>query len=303
MPEALTRRAHALAYGDAEAWTPPPVGPAATVVLMRDTEEGPALYLMRRVTTMAFAAGMHVFPGGRVDPRDSDPDVPWAPGADYDVAREAARINADPALARALVVCAVRETFEECGVLLAVDDAGIPPRRDPVGSGDRWEDDRRAVLDHSESFADVLRRRRLRVDPARVPTWSHWVTPEVESRRYDVRFFAAALPAGQEAEEVGGEADRVHWTTPAHALAEYGAGRMAMLPPTVATVAEVAAYPTVGDALAAAGTRHTVPLMPHPFPDGAGGVRWALVDFRDGSVVHAGDGEPPAGSEALGVLG
>lgn len=301
MPEELTRRARELAYATG-GWTPPVARPASTVVLLRPatSERGVATYLMRRVPQMAFAAGMTVFPGGRVDDRDSDPAVPWAPPASYDAAAEAARMSADPALARALLVCAVREVFEETGVLLARADGGAAPAHGEGGPDEAWERDRLGVLDGSIPFAAVLRRRGLVVDPTLLPLWTHWITPEVEDRRYDVRFFVAALPAGQEAVDVGGEADLVSWWEPDEALRAYGAGALPMLPPTVATLADLAAMPDVPATLAAAPGRPVAPLLPTALPDGAGGVRWVLADARDGSVVAERD-EPPAGSESRGT--
>lgn len=308
MPEVLTRRATALAYGDGATWTPPPARPASTVVLLRDHAEGGVeAYLMRRVPTMAFAAGMHVFPGGRVDPRDADPAIPWIPSPGLDAAAEAARVSAAPDLARSLVVCGVRETFEETGVLLAAPAGGAPAGGAAggvaAGPDDTWETDRQGLLAGTIGFADLLISRGLVVDPAVLPAWSHWVTPEVEDRRYDVRFYVAVLPEGQQAVDVGGEADRVHWVRPADALAAYRAGTMPMLPPTSATLAELAAYESAAQVLADAPARPIRPLLPRALPDGDGGVTWVLVDARDGTVVWHGDGEPPAGSESMGVNG
>ena len=112
-----------------------PVRDAATVVLLRDSAAGPEAFLLRRVRGMAFAAGMTVFPGGAVDPRDADAAVGWVgpPVADW-----TAPFDADEALARSLLCAAVRETFEESGVLLA------GPSADQVSAtdGPDWEADR-----------------------------------------------------------------------------------------------------------------------------------------------------------------
>jgi 8-oxo-dGTP pyrophosphatase MutT (NUDIX family) len=280
MPEALTERAMALARGG-EGWSAPPTRDAATVVLCRDAADGAGLevFLLRRVRSMAFAAGMHVFPGGAVDPADSAADIPWHPGA----APDPDRVSASPDLARALVVAAVRETFEECGVLLAVDADGHPAALDDAVTAER---DRVEVLEGRATMATVLRRRGLAVDPALLPVWDHWVTPEVEGRRYDTRFFAAALPGGQRALDVGGEADRTLWITPGAALTASAEGSMAMLPPTSATLAALRPLDSTAALLEAAPLREVRPIMPRPFLDD-GVLRWRLVDARDGSVVRS----------------
>lgn len=288
MPPQVSARARALLSGE---WQAPPLRDASTVVLLREGD-GPELetYLMRRAPTMAFAAGMHVFPGGRVDDADVAMDLPWV-----DAPIDAGRMTASDDLARGLLACAVRELFEETGILLAVDADGRTPDED-----DEWETDRAAVHVSSEALGRVLRRRGLRLDPQLLPLWTHWVTPEVESRRYDVRFFVAALPSRQRARDVSGEADEVLWITPSAALASYGRGELPMLPPTVATLADLAGATEIATVLQAAPSREVRPLMPRPRLDEHGEVAWDVVDARDGSVIVRLPAEP-AGSEVAGA--
>jgi 8-oxo-dGTP pyrophosphatase MutT (NUDIX family) len=262
---------------------------ASTVVLLRDSESLET-FLMRRAATMAFAAGMYVFPGGRIDEADYDIDIPWA-GAPAD----AVRMTATRQQAHGLIVGAVREVFEETGVLLAVDDEGRTPVED-----DAWEDDRNAVAESSPALAGVLARRRLRIDPALLPLWTHWVTPEVESKRYDVRFFVASVPLGQQVRDVSGEADHVRWVSPGAALLDYSRGELPMLPPTVATLADLAALPDVSSVLARAADRDVRPLMPRPRLTDDGGIAWDVIDVRDESVIVSLPAEP-AGSEVAGA--
>jgi len=214
-------------------------------------------YLLRRTRTMAFAAGMYVFPGGSVDPRDELlSDEAWAgpPPAEW-----ARLLSADEALTKALVCAAVRETFEESGVLLA----GAGPD-DVVAdtTGDDWEVDRAALVDRSLSFAAMLGRRGLVLRADLLRPWAHWITPEVEPKRFDTRFFVAALPAGQLTRDVGGEADRVAWVRPADALAAADSGEMGMLPPTAFTLSELATYDSVAAVLAAGTARDVKPVLP-----------------------------------------
>ena len=232
---------------------------ASTVVLLRDSAGGPTVeaYLLRRQKTMAFAAGMYVFPGGAVDPRDEAlPASAWVGPSAQDWAR---LLTADTRLATALVCAAVRETFEESGVLLAGTSA------DEVVAditGEDWEADRLALLDRSLSLAEMLDRRGLVLRADLLRPWAHWITPEVEPRRYDTRFFVAALPEGQRTRDVGGEADRVAWMPPRAALDAYEAGDIGLMPPTAFTLMEMTAFEAVADVIAAGDARDIQPVLP-----------------------------------------
>ena len=149
--------------------------------------------------------------------------------------------------AAGLVCAAVRELFEECGVLLA----GTAPQ-DVVAdlSDDSWEADRLALLDRSLALSELLQRRGLILRTDLLTAWSRWCTPIFEPRRYDTWFFVAALPPGQLAREVGGEADHAEWLA-ARSAADGGAdGSLAMMPPTIVTLEEVADQPDVRDPVA-----------------------------------------------------
>ncbi len=286
MPPEVSARARALLAGE---WLAPSLRDATTVILLRERETLET-YLMRRASTMAFAAGMHVFPGGRVDEVDLAQDLPWV-----NRTIDSDRMTASIALARGLIVCAVRELFEETGVLLAVDADGNTPREDSA-----WENDRLAINGSSGALGPILRRRGLSLDPELLPLWTHWVTPEIESRRYDVRFFVAAVPPGQQARDVSGEADHVRWMPPADALTAYGQGSLPMLPPTVATLADLTGMPDIKGVMAAAALRDVRPLMPRPRLDSQGEIAWDVIDVRDGSVMVSLPAEP-AGSEVAGA--
>ncbi|HWC36147.1 MAG TPA: NUDIX hydrolase [Mycobacteriales bacterium] len=236
-----------------------PVEPrhAATVVMLRDSSDGPEVYLLRRAASMAFAAGAFVFPGGSVDLRDADlADEAWVGRSPTEWADD---LSCDEPLARALVCAAVRETFEESGVLLAGPD-GSTVVEDT--SGDDWEADRLALIDRSLSLAELMRRRDLVVRADLLRAWTHWLTPEIESRRFDTRFFVAALPAGQRTRHVGGEADRVAWMRPHDALAGNERGEMMLMPPTLASLRDLTAYASVDEALAAAAERNVTRILP-----------------------------------------
>ena len=222
---------------------------AATVVLLRGTEAGPAIYLLRRQTSMAFAGGMCVFPGGGVDRRDFDATVAWAgpPPADW-----AARLGVDEAEARALVCAAVRETFEESGVLLA----GTSPT-DVVAdtTGDDWEADRVALESRELAMSDFCSRRGLVLRTDLLGVWAGWLTPVFEPRRYRTWFFVASLPEGQRTRDVSSESSSVAWMPALEAVQAVDDGELTMMPPTYLTCLEVAQHADPGAVLAAAAGR------------------------------------------------
>ncbi len=252
LPEGFAARAEDVLLRGAE---PAPPRDAATVMLLRPGDpSGISVYLLRRASTMAFAPRALVFPGGSVDPRDADETVAWA---GPDCARWGEMLGADADLARALVCAAVRETFEESGVLLA------GPAPDTVVASTataQWETDRQALLHRQVSLAGLLRARGLVLRSDLLRPWARWVTPIAEPRRYDTRFFAAAMPAGQVTRDVSGEADRADWLEPGQVLAAARRRDVLLLPPTAVSLAELLAHGTVEKVLTA--RRRISPLMP-----------------------------------------
>ncbi|MFF6913866.1 NUDIX hydrolase [Streptomyces sp. NPDC012466] len=245
-------RIRALAAG-----TLTPVTPkrAATVMLLKDTGSGPAVHMLRRRASMAFAGGAYAYPGGGVDPRDDDHHVRWAGPTR---AWWADRLGVDEAAAQAIVCAAVRETYEEAGVLLAG-----PASDSVVGdtTGADWEADRAALVARDLSFAEFLDRRGLVLRSDLLGAWTRWITPEFESRRYDTWFFVAALPEGQRTRNASTEADRTVWIAPREAAAGYDKGELLMMPPTIATLRQLTAYETAARALDAAPGRDLTPVL------------------------------------------
>ncbi|TSD48045.1 NUDIX hydrolase [Rhodococcus sp. KBS0724] len=219
---------------------------ASTVILVRDAEgaaSGIEIFLLQRVKGMAFAGGMTVFPGGGVDKSDGTAEVEWAgPSAEW----WAERFSTDVARAKALVLAAVRETFEECGVLLA------GPSADTVVADTFGYSAARAALENHElTFSDFLKRENLVLRTDLLRPWANWITPIGEGRRYDTRFFVAASPKGQVADGVTSEAAEVRWQSPQDALDHWRAGGSILLPPTWTQLTELAKYNSVADVLAA----------------------------------------------------
>lgn len=257
----------------------PPVTPrdAATVVLLRDTPAGYEVFLVRRHAKSGFMGGATVFPGGKLDEQDRDARI--LARVRGRASAEAARVLDEldmPERALALFVAAIRETFEEAGVLLAE-----VARPDAIAA-------ERARLEQGASFADVLDAlgAELRLDWL-VPL-SRWVTPAVEPRRFDARFFLTRIPPGQTAARDARETTEAHWLSPADALAHDLADRILLPPPTLRTLENLSVHAAIDDALEAA-RRGTPPL-----------VRPAFVHDDDGpSLVLPGD---PAHAERERVV-
>jgi 8-oxo-dGTP pyrophosphatase MutT (NUDIX family) len=231
---------------------------AATVILVRPGPgaSGVEVFLLRRTRALEFAPGACVFPGGSVDERDADPAIAeerWAGPSPADLGQ---LLGIAAERARALICAAVRETFEESGVLLAgpwpaelVHDSLIQDRHD--------------LLAGSLSFGELLSRRGLALRADLLTPWARWITPEISPRRFDTWFFAAALPPGQLADPAvagPGESDSGTWWQPSAALEAARAGEITLLPPTAVTLAELAAHADVAGIL---GERRVItPLMP-----------------------------------------
>ncbi|WP_154402046.1 NUDIX hydrolase [Ornithinimicrobium cavernae] len=281
MPERL--RGHARDWLDAGGTVgePAPAKLSATVMLLRPAADGPEVFVLRRASTMAFAADMLAFPGGGVDVRDADPGVPWTGPSPEEWA---ARLSTPVDEARELVIAAAREVFEECGVLLAGPDADsvVADLTDPA-----WDDERDALLAREQSFAELLIRRSLVLRTDLLELRAHWTTPECEPKRYNTRFFVARLPEGQLADDRSSEAAEVLWATPERLLAAQEAGEHRMLPPTRVMIEQLARARSLDEALTPA--PQVWPVMPWPVEhDDALWMR-APIDDR-------GDGLPPAGA-------
>jgi 8-oxo-dGTP pyrophosphatase MutT (NUDIX family) len=232
---------------------------AATVILVRPAPDGDGVevFLLRRTKALEFAPGACVFPGGSVDERDADPAVGEEGWVGPSPAELGYLLGISAGRARALVRAAVRETFEESGVLLAGPSPGELVQDSVV-------EDRHALLDGSLSLGELLGRRGLMLRADLLTPWARWITPEISPRRFDTWFFAAALPPGQLAglaTATGpGESDSGTWWRPGAALEAARAGQITLLPPTAVTLAELAAYQDVTGILSE--RRVITPLMP-----------------------------------------
>ena len=268
---------------------PAPTRDAATVVVLRDAARsgrGLEVYLVKRSRTVDFMAGAHVFPGGRLDKADSSPSACALLSADVAALRERLGEALPAAHAAGLFVAAIRETFEEAGLLLG-----------SLAAGWGMNDARHAVA-NGALFSTLVER----LDALALVPWVRWVTPEISPKRFDARFFLARAPEGQEPRVDGYEATEGLWIAPQDALQRWEDGSMLLAPATAKSIEMLAAYRTVDAALVDAARRPPPVSMPvvwsdkesgrayislpgdprHPQPDVLGGKiqRFQLAEGR-----------------------
>jgi 8-oxo-dGTP pyrophosphatase MutT (NUDIX family) len=203
-----------------------PIRDAATVMLVRDGDDGVEVFLMRRHLRSVFTAGAHVFPGGAVDEADHVD-------------------GADP-----FVVAAIRESFEEAGALLALDEDGeLVDLREPEVAA-RFAAHRLAVHGGERSLLDILDEEGLRPAYGALHFFSRWITPPGAPRRYDTRFFVAAAPPNQTYVHDDVELIDSGWFRPQAALDAFHAGELELIRPTEVSLEAIAVHDTVADVLA-----------------------------------------------------
>ena len=208
---------------------PVPARDAATVLLLREGAAGVEVFLVRRNTVADFMAGAHVFPGGKVDAADSEPGL-----------LQHLRGEREPSTAPELYVAAIRETFEEAGVLLSGECRANRLR------------EARQALAGGESFASILTGLEATLDAGLLAPWTRWITPAVSPKRFDARFFLAAAPPEQLARHDEYETTESVWIRPLDALDQVQQGRMMVAPATYKCLAVLATYRTIAEAFSAA---------------------------------------------------
>ena len=241
---------------------PPELRPAATVLLVRDHPGDLTVYLVKRHGRSGFMAGAHVFPGGRVDDADGALAAALSPRLRA-AALDMLDGERDERTAVAFAVAAVRETAEECGVLLAINAAGEQPTADEAEAI-------AAELRAGRPFGETLTARGLLPDVAALRPFAWWLTPTAEPKRYDTRFFLAPAPAHR-ADVDAHETTEGEWFTPANALAAYSRGDIVLAPPTLVTLEDLVGAKTIEDA-AARVSRPIPPICPVITHDDAGMV-------------------------------
>ncbi len=242
--------------------------PAATVTLVRDTERGLEVLMLQRNFSSGFMPGMHVFPGGALD--ESDQSAEWhalCVGLDD---RAASRTLGIERGGLAYWIAAIRESFEEAGVLLACDaQGGLVSLVDRAVAG-RFHAHRKSVDTGKRSLSAVLAAEGLWLATDRLLYFAHWITPVGAPRRYDTRFFMAVAPERQEASHDNLEAIAHAWLRPSEALDRHARGELKMRFPTIKTLEQFAAYASTQALIAALTAHREVPVIqPRLTRDGA----------------------------------
>ena len=247
----------------------PPVvpRPAATVLLLREGRDDVEVLVIRRHEKLAFMGGMWVFPGGSVSAADAAPAAfARIPSSSQTSCARLASLHGEPIAASAclaLAVAACRETFEETGVLLASDAAGQPCDNDLAA---RLQERRRAIASQPELFAELLQGESLFLRVERLVYWAHWITPSVVPRRFDTRFFLAAVPSDQTAVSDSTETVDHAWMSAAALVAAAQTGNMPVSHPTLYNLMELDAslqqHGSLQGLLAAESQRSVVAILP-----------------------------------------
>jgi 8-oxo-dGTP pyrophosphatase MutT (NUDIX family) len=235
----------------------PPI-PSATVMVLRDGAQGLEVFMLVRNRVVDFASGALVFPGGKNDAQDADPA--WDHLAPVQVAHPA----------RPYWVAAMRETFEETGLLLAHTAASGEPLPAARAISLTAQAQTR-VAGGAQRFSDLIQSEGLRLATDRLVPFAHWVTPETMPKRFDTHFFLAAAPEGQIAVHDGGETVESLWIGPQQAIVDAGAGKRTLVPATTLNLELLAQSRTVAEAFAHARQRRIVTVTP-TVAKAAGGV-------------------------------
>jgi len=238
-----------------------PIKDASTVIVLRETGGELETFMLCRHQQSGFMGGAHVFPGGKVDPSDSDPG--WHARIDRsaeDLSKQLGETDANVGLG--LLVAAVRETFEEAGILLASTSIGA----DLAEARQRLHD--------GTAFLDLADELDLKIRSEALTPYARWITPKMESRRFDTRFYIAVAPDDQSARHDGMETTSAVWLRPARAIADMFEGRIKLAPPTVRTLQWLADFDDADSVIADALSRKP-PLVRPEIVTGDGG--WFLA--------------------------
>ena len=243
-----------------------PVLAAATVVLLRDAPSGLEVFLMKRHTRSDVLGGAYVFPGGKVDAADADLDTDLH--LDQPLALLHAGLNEagiDAHTAGGLYIAAMREVFEESGVLFAHSAGG-----EPVDCGVAT-----ALLSQGLAFNAMLKQMDLRLHTSSLVPWTRWITPtspSVMNKRFDTRFFVSSMPAGQVAVHDDIETTDSIWLSPHSALVQYWEGQIELAPPQIMSLVQISRHASVASVLLEARNRLPPLIAPEPFDESGGRV-------------------------------
>ena len=274
----------ALSFDAEPSATPTKPRDAATVLALRDTDAGPEVFMVRRDSRMGFLGGAHVFPGGALDEADCEGEL-QSHATGFEALGSLARLHSDAARAKGLLLAAVRELFEESGILLARGDDGAWVDLDEKGPrAQRLKAAREQLSRHEGDFGATVVAEKLAIDVSGLRLFAHWITPEREKKRFDTRFFLVRAPERQSATHCAIESTAGEWLAPCEALARYRARQIELVPPTIASLDRLSAFTTVDAALAAFEDCDVPPILPK-----------ILLGSEDVTILYPGDDDYESG--------
>jgi 8-oxo-dGTP pyrophosphatase MutT (NUDIX family) len=240
---------------------PVPAKPAATIALLRDSPSRMEILLLRRDRSASFVPGAYVFPGGRVDRADwMKKTLARVDGLTPETAADRLGLADTNPPAIAYYVAALREAFEETGILIGVGPNSEAP---PTAAEDaNIEVLRNGLMEGHVSFTEALEQLSCRIDGSSIEYLAHWITPEREPRRFDTRFFAARVQADTKPMFDPREMTDAVWVTPQDAISRNQAGTLPMIFPTISTLQQLADYATAEDALREIGNASIPTVLP-----------------------------------------
>jgi 8-oxo-dGTP pyrophosphatase MutT (NUDIX family) len=247
---------------------------AATVMLVRDGARGVEVFMLRRNLNSDFVGGAYVFPGGAVDDHDRHENLDAVCRGRSD-AEASVQLGVHEG-GLAYWVAAIRECFEEAGVLLAYDRDGQVIRLDEAKTKARFAEHRRAVDTSERRLVEICEDEQLQLAVDHMYYFSHWVTPEGAPRRYDTRFFVAAAPEAQEPLHDDHEVIANVWIRPTDALERHRAGEFDLIFPTMRSLETLERFASAGDVLNAAAAIQAVPTILPRIVEDHGGYRIVL---------------------------
>jgi 8-oxo-dGTP pyrophosphatase MutT (NUDIX family) len=265
---------------------------AATVMLVRDGADGLEVFMLRRNLNSDFVGGAYVFPGGAVDEADRHADLERvSTGRSDDQASNLLGIEQG---GLAFWVAAIRESFEEAGVLLATDPGGTVLSFADPEVAERFNLHRKAVDSGERRLIEVCEIEHLLLAVDQIHYFSHWITPEGAPRRYDTRFFVCAAPPEQVPLHDDRETIANVWIRPEDALVRHRAGDFDLIFPTIKSLETIGRFASAGELLAAAAAIEEVPTILPRISDDGHGVR-ILLPGDEGYDEAVGGGAWPAG--------
>lgn len=243
---------------------------AATVILLREIKKAGGskeieVYMTKRHRSLEFVGGFHVFPGGKMDRQDLEPEnLKRCRGLSPEEARKILSDSSDPSKSLAYWVAAIRELFEEVGILLAYDKEGDLVSFKVKKLKDRFSSFRSLIHEGKFTMGEMMLKEDLFYAVDNLLYFSHWITPEFSPRRFDTRFFIARLPEKQSPQQHHeDEVAESDWTEPARALLKWEKGEMNMIMPTLATLKSLTQFKTLAELFNAYKPRN-IPLPKFP---------------------------------------